>query len=941
MLYAPFLKKFSILPGKALNLLKVHPAKDFQLPLDSALHYIDMDSPELGIRGSHPMIVNFPKDVRVFHETELPITKGKAIRKKQNYKKMESVYFRSQGRVRRARDIGKALDSRRNLVVYDYSFLTHGIDYSDHILTPYYEWSNINDMFLKGIKITTEERETFSLYRLPNVLPAFADFKMITEELSNTHATKWHTFEALGLRDLWLFIEGKGSLSTLSEEQLKQLNFVFMGAGFVSVIPALQFRFNEDDKDSVETRQKHFYQVLEKFVEQKSLVETAALEVEKETEQAADGAVSPKILKMVSELGSEGQLSSREQAKIIELAKATESIPDPITGKPIGEASKVEFKETVVSRTIPTAIDKIIDPTIKESSVSNFDKHYQDNIMFRDINNMFLKLKDAGVIVRDVQMEEIVDALDSQLEYTVKVQPITGKSSTIKFQIPKLDDQGRFFKGGVKYTFDSQRVDMPIRKSGPDKVALTSYYGKTFIKRSPKAVDNYGRWLLKHINAAGLDVSNKAITALRYGDMTKIEAKVPLAYSSIGSKLEGFTSNKFVFNFAYDKREELYGKDVLKKLEKDGVVVCATNSSGEFLTINMDNALTLHSKGNSESKGRLESFILPEAGTAPRDHIVMSVFNKQVPIVMVLSYLLGFEKLLKYLKVNYRIVATGSREPIEANEIAVKFKDETVIIDASRSEISMLYAGFRPVRKAIHTLRMDQLNRKEGYGPLMTFLGGSNYHLNELELLEDMFIDPITEEILKSKDQPTVYKELLLYAVELLQDDRHPDETDPEFMRIRGIERFSGTLYRRLVEGVRGHRNNQFTKTATIDVNPMAVMGDIQNDQTTIPASSLNPISSLKEQETVNLGGAGGRSAETLVKRSRIFHKNDLGLISEGTPDSAKVGIRSILSPNANIDTVRGVSSRYKEGQGSSSVLSTTGLLMPGTNHDDKLKLVS
>lgn len=52
-----------------------------------------------------------------------------------------------------------------------------------------------------------------------------------------------------------------------------------------------------------------------------------------------------------------------------------------------------------------------------------------------------------------------------------------------------------------------------------------------------------------------------------------------------------------------------------------------------------------------------------------------------------------------------------------------------------------------------------------------------------------------------------------------------------------------------------------------------------------------NPIHNLKELEVTTLSGVGGRSARTLGKRSRKYHNNDLGSISEYTPDSGMVAM--------------------------------------------------
>ena len=53
----------------------------------------------------------------------------------------------------------------------------------------------------------------------------------------------------------------------------------------------------------------------------------------------------------------------------------------------------------------------------------------------------------------------------------------------------------------------------------------------------------------------------------------------------------------------------------------------------------------------------------------------------------------------------------------------------------------------------------------------------------------------------------------------------------------------------------------------------------------------------MKEKETVTFAGKGGRSAETMTKPSRVFHKND-GRYFEASPDNKSVGAIVYLTPN-------------------------------------------
>jgi hypothetical protein len=99
-------------------------------------------------------------------------------------------------------------------------------------------------------------------------------------------------------------------------------------------------------------------------------------------------------------------------------------------------------------------------------------------------------------------------------------------------------------------------------------------------------------------------------------------------------------------------------------------------------------------------------------------------------------------------------------------------------------------------------------------------------------------------------------------------------------------------------------------------------------------AEDINPIQNLKEQEIVTYVGNGGRDKDSLNKKSRAFHINDIGLISEATVDSSDTGVNVYMSANPNLKSMRGTVDLDKE-KTSSNLLSTSIMCSVGAMHDD------
>jgi hypothetical protein len=201
----------------------------------------------------------------------------------------------------------------------------------------------------------------------------------------------------------------------------------------------------------------------------------------------------------------------------------------------------------------------------------------------------------------------------------------------------------------------------------------------------------------------------------------------------------------------------------------------------------------------------------------------------------------------------------------------------------------MCLIGFRVFANACRNYSVHNFDKKDIYFNLLDSIGLGVRYLREMDLIVDMFIDPITKEILVDMGEPTDFIGLLVKAGQLLQTDWSPDETDMAYMRIKGYERFSGAVYAELVKAIRTHTARRGNSGNSVDMPPYVVWNAIQQDPSMGMVEESNPIHNLKEKEEVTYGGVGGRSRRSMVKRTRVFHENDMGVISEATKDSSDV----------------------------------------------------
>ena len=494
---------------------------------------------------------------------------------------------------------------------------------------------------------------------------------------------------------------------------------------------------------------------------------------------------------------------------------------------------------------------------------------------------------------------------------------------------------------------------LPIVKTAPDTVTLTSYYGKAFIRRSEKKVNNYGMWLTNGIMAKWLDEGDESVFDAHPGDMSDNSFKCPRVYSILAAGFSAFKVRlqkypaelgplTFDLSFDHTKREELFGQPAMVRFEKNGAIIIGKSITGTHYML-MGKSSSVGVVGPSLTDGAeqvfqigtFESVVNMNQMKAPVDVAVMKVQGSVIPVGVVLAYEMGLEPMLALLKSQIRRVPVGTRLNLGMNEEAVIFNDETIVFDKNDHLTGMFLGGFNEYHRAIRRYNVHLFNSKEVYLNILEDAGLGVRYIREMNLFYQMFIDPITHDILVEMHEPTDMRALLIRAGSMLITDDHPDELDGAFMRLRGYERMAGAVYSEMVRSIRQHNGSAGKSRSPLNMDPFVVFTNIQTDPSKTQVLDINPIQNLKEQEAVTYSGVGGRNSRTMTKSTRTFHKNDMGMISGDTVDSSDVAINTYTSADPQFTSLRGLPKPYEKSMGASALLSTSVLLAPGTDQDD------
>ncbi|WWV94498.1 RNA polymerase beta subunit [Pseudomonas phage vB_Pae10145-KEN51] len=615
-----------------------------------------------------------------------------------------------------------------------------------------------------------------------------------------------------------------------------------------------------------------------------------------------------------------------ESVEPMTIAEAMEYHPDDLK---IPEDTTFEDKPTIV------------DKSMLGSKLKAIQRKYNKVLLKKDILNSVLSVQKQGVSVTNYKIETVRDSGNHYQIHKVTLKPIRGRSSQVMFRIPVIDNDGRFMSNGVTYRQRLQRADIPIRKVNPRKVALTSYYNKTFVTRSERAENNFDNWLIRAITNRALDGSDMSVHSVTYAELDQSNYVLPRVYTTLGTAFKGFHNHRNVFYFNFKDRNEFFAKQGLhiEDYETDDLIMVGFNGTDAIL-LDKNSIFYMKTGNELEPIGTITDILGLDLTKAPLEAILMSIGGKELPLGFILAYHHGLNNLLKKLNVNYQRHQRGTRIVVNSTDYTLAFADEILVFDRADYKAMLVLSGLKRYHKSLRRYSVYDFNKRDVYFRVLEEAGLSNRFTRDIDTLFSAWVDPITEGLLKEMGEPTTFEGLLYRSVELLTNDWSPAEVDGAYMRYRGYERMAGAIFNELNRAVRVFNMRNGGSVQTVELDPHVIWRKIVQDPTVATIEDSNPIANIREQEAMTYRGDGGRGSTSMVARTRIYGEADVGVVSESTVDSGDVGVIAYLVPDANFVNMRGVTRMFDpKTDGPARLLSTSALLGVATEHDDPKRI--
>lgn len=624
--------------------------------------------------------------------------------------------------------------------------------------------------------------------------------------------------------------------------------------------------------------------------------------------------------------------------------------------KGIDELLKEKEDRTITLKTIKNA-DTIFEEISTESKIKAFDDSYMEKQYDKDIIDMFKAFNDTdlGLYLTKFNVDHIDDDMDRKDRYHVTYKNFQGDSSSFTVDIPTIIDSRYVFLQGSKKIISKQLISRPVVKVKSDQVFITSNYNKLEITRFGQKLTEFDSIIRKIATDKDLNKKTNGKIAVVLGDAsTSNGTRVSLLYNQLASFLFSLRIDKLSLYFSQSnlskqvRLEEFadttYDKSIYYPVGFDGQdLVVEDRISGDLFSLNKSSKLTPLAKNlNMLISERIEKNSDYKVGsnsgkTNPSlAYTRMKILNRQLPMIAVIGSEFGITAVLEQSGVDYQFVEKNVRLSLLDERSKIKFNDGYLLYNSSDIRTSLLLSGLRELDTEEYNFA--EFNSVE---PYINYFGTATGNPNLAKGIHNqfqLFIDPITLDVLQQLNYPTDMLSLLLLANDMLGEGSYSSKNDMSTYRVRTSEQVPAVLYKELATAAQRSLDGLSRRTPTpFSVSLGAVINTLMGLQTVESASELNPSLTADKIAKVSYKGLNGmNNDQTYNLDIRNFSESMKGIMASSTPDSAKVGAVRYLSRNANINGTRGFLAADQPENKNTSLISTVEMITPfAATHDD------
>lgn len=566
----------------------------------------------------------------------------------------------------------------------------------------------------------------------------------------------------------------------------------------------------------------------------------------------------------------------------------------------------------------------------------NFEKAYDINYDIMKILSS-LSTKSYPVSIVDIKVEDTSNNMDYIYTYTINLEDGFGKRSTLVIDVPKFKNNRFMRLRGNEKVMSGQLLLLPCIKTDEDTVQCVSNYNKIFIRRKGSQGKSYpsSEKLIKFLRK--LDKDDNSIKVY-FGDNSSICSKyeLPVDLIDIASQITKIETNDMLFLFNQDEYYTTYHANKSK-----GIPYAIDKKSGEiyyYIETESDQRMISQVIADhivNDKNRELYDSVKPSSSL---NYSEASILANKIPLVGMIAYSIGLSNTIKRITGKpVEIVDKRFNYDIDKYSI-IKFNDGNIIYPINYSN-SMLLNGLNAFSTENYSIA--DIDKKSMWLDFLDEYGGRILS-DGLDNFADMFLDPITIEVCEHYKIPTDYFDMLIYANNLLADNKYNRHTDISGNRYRTNELVAGYFYKAIAKSYVDYKNQvKHGRKVGMTIKRSAVIDGIFLDPMCSDLSILNPLLEIEASNSVSFKGLSGMNSDRSYSLDkRTYDDSMINKLALSTGFAANVGINRQTTIDMDIQGMRGyIKNTNEDDMSVSKSFSMTEAVTPfGTTHDDPFR---
>ena len=278
-----------------------------------------------------------------------------------------------------------------------------------------------------------------------------------------------------------------------------------------------------------------------------------------------------------------------------------------------------------------------------------------------------------------------------------------------------------------------------------------------------------------------------------------------------------------------------------------------------------------------------------------------SILNTDIPVIVILAHDMGLTKAMDLAGIKYQIT---EKKPKAFNIDTIKLSDAFISYPMTYDSM-MLMNGLKDC--GLENYSVKDINSKMTWVETLENFGG-RIKSDGLDNFKDLMYDPITVEVSKDYGLPTTYHEALIYASNLLVDNKHAIHKDLSTNRYRTNEVVAAQFYRVLSDSYKDYAlQNKHGRNVAMSIKQSAVIDLILAQNTTSDLSVFQPLSEIETKNMISTKGVTGMNSERAYGiDKRGYDDTMVNVIAQSTGFASTVGVNRQTTINPQIVGGRG-----------------------------------